>query len=486
MPRSTAATLTLALSGVLVLGSPGRPAAAPSSGLTLSPCEHPPGARCGTLDVFEDRDARAGRTIPLHVVVLPATGASPAPDPIFMLAGGPGQSASAFLQGGVEPFDGFRRSRDLVLVDQRGTGRSNRLPCALFGRPSDPATLFADIFPLEEVRACREALSARADLTKYGTIPAMDDLDDVRAALGYGRINLWGGSYGTFAAQVYMRRHPGRVRAAVLEGAASLDYKLPLPFARGFQNAMERLISDCNADPACSASVPKLREEFEALLARLDREPARFTFRGKPVVMTRGSFLERLRVLIYAPQTSALVPLIVQRAHAGDYETFAKLVALRESALIEGLSMGMYLSVTCSEGLAFATPAEIERATAGTWMGDYRVRTHARACEEWPRAKLPADFIEPVASEAPVLLVAGEFDPVTPPAVAESAASRMPNARVVMVPGASHVTQSPCVEGVIASFLEKGSAKDLDLSCVREGRRPPFPAELPALPDPPS
>lgn len=455
--------------------TPGRPS------LILAPCPDRPGARCGSLQVFEDRDARAGRTLAIRVMVLPATGQQHAPDPVFFLAGGPGQSAiETFAGGDFELPAGIRQTRDIVLVDQRGTGGSNPLKCDLVGRPGDPASLLSDIFPVEEVKSCRQRLEENADLTRYTTRFAMDDLDDVRSALGYERINIWGGSYGTFAAQVYLRQHPERVRSIVMEGVAGFGYKLPLPFARGFQDAMERLIADCSADAGCAARVPDMRKKFEEILSRLSKGPARFTLDGKSIVMTRSAFLERLRLMMYSPELKSFVPLMLQKAWEGDFQPFARTAILISGGLARGVAVGEYLSVTCSEMLAFIEPGEVERATAGTWIGDDRVAKHARACEQWPRAVVPKEFIKPVSSDVPVLVVSGGMDPVTPPSSAESVTRYLSKSRSVVVKYGAHITPHPCVEGLVEKFIIKGNAEGLDTTCVDSIKQPPFASELPS------
>ncbi|HXQ96797.1 MAG TPA: alpha/beta fold hydrolase, partial [Candidatus Limnocylindrales bacterium] len=237
-------------SGVLVQSAP--PQTQDTPAIRLGPCAHPgiyPDARCGILNVFENRSARTGRQISLNVAVLPALGSDSKPDPVFILVGGPGQGAADVYLAGArkDQVASIRAHREVVLVDQRGTGGSHALPCVLYPREAGMQAIFGDLFPADIVRACRDSLSKDADLTQYTTSIAMDDLDDVRAALGYDRINVQGGSYGTRAALVYMRQHPEHVRAVVLEGVAPTDYKLPLPVARAVDHALDRLIEDCVA-----------------------------------------------------------------------------------------------------------------------------------------------------------------------------------------------------------------------------------------------
>src|SRR5215216_3305742 len=241
----------------------------------LRPCtsaEAPTDAYCGKLSVYENRDARTGRRINLNIVVLPSLADDPNADPLFFLAGGPGQAATKFAREVREAFRQVQRERDIVLVDQRGTGKSNPLECR-----SDSNSL-RDVSEPEEVglarlRRCLEGYDA--DVRLYTTPIAMDDLDDVRAHLGYERINLYGGSYGTRAALVYLRRHGDHVRSMILDGVAPTDMRLPLFSARDAQRALDKLLADCEADPACRMTHPGLPARVRVLLQRLEAAPAR-------------------------------------------------------------------------------------------------------------------------------------------------------------------------------------------------------------------
>src|SRR6185369_15826427 len=242
----------------------------------LTPC-HVPGlgeeVLCGTLPVWENRAAASGRKIELNLVVLPARSPNPVPDPLVYFEGGPGYAATAEAAGLAEFLGGIRAERDILLVDQRGTGRSHPLNCAQPGSDDDLQGYLRDLFPLDALRACLPKLDG--DPTLYTSDTAADDLDEVRAYLGYERLNLLGGSYGTRAAQVYMRRHPEHVRSAILDGYVPIDARMPLYIARQSQVALDKLFDDCADDPACRAAFPSPRAELQALLARFEKGPAR-------------------------------------------------------------------------------------------------------------------------------------------------------------------------------------------------------------------
>src|SRR5215471_18088486 len=180
---------------------------------------------CGHYEVFENRQARTGRKIALNIFIVPARAEMREPDPFFALAGGPGQGATeAFPQAAYVRTIAERR--DVVLVDQRGTGKSNPLDCTLLS-VDNPQEVLGAPYSLDRIRSCRADSDRKADTTQYTTSIAADDLDEVRAALGYGRVNVLGGSYGTKAALVYLRRHGEHVRTLTLEAVAPPDFLIP-------------------------------------------------------------------------------------------------------------------------------------------------------------------------------------------------------------------------------------------------------------------
>src|SRR5262249_12328105 len=274
------------------------------------------------------RQSKTGRKISLRVVVAPALADKPAPDPIFYFAGGPGGSAVDTLQrAGKVYLANLRKERDLVFVDQRGTGGSNPLACNLHGDANDVKSYFGPLFSPDTVRECRSQLEKVADLTLYSTATAMEDIDQVRAALGYDKINLYGGSYGATAALAYLRQFPQHVRAVLVLGVAPPDAKLPLPFARGVQHAVDRLFEDCQADEKCREAFPNLRSEFESVVKRLEKEPASFDLPGSTdaskLTLNKDTFREFVRTMLYSPDYSRWLPQMIHQAAEGDFRLFA-------------------------------------------------------------------------------------------------------------------------------------------------------------------
>jgi pimeloyl-ACP methyl ester carboxylesterase len=434
---------------------------------------------CGKLTVFENRETRSGRTIDLNIVVLPAFDQKTKAEPLFDLAGGPGASSAERADFYAGPGKVYRRRHDVVCVDQRGTGKSNRLSIP---REKTPSYYLSEMFPVDYVKQMRQALENRADLTKYTTSIAMDDLDDVRAWLGYDRINLFGASYGTQAALDYMRRHPEHVRSAILLGVAPTDLKVPLHHSESAARAMDLLLGECERDARCHAAFPQIRDDWNNVLAQLEKQAARVEYSppGKAAPTTveiqRGVFGEKIRTWMYDRDKAARIPLIVHRAAQGDFAPFLQ-QAIGPS-IPDFVADGMYLSVTCAEDVPFINQEEAAKLTAGNPFGNYRVFQQTRACGMWPRGEIPTDFLEPVRSNAPVLIFSGNMDPVTPPKYGEEVAKHLPNSRHVIVPEAGHgvdgLTDPGCIDRIAIEFLDKGDAKNLDVSCVERMAPPPF------------
>ncbi len=435
---------------------------------------------CGKLTVFENRQTRTGRTIDLNIVVLPAFDQKTKAEPLFDLAGGPGASSVDRADFYAGPGKDYRRRHDMVLVDQRGTGESNRLA---IWREKTPTYYLSEMFPVDYVRKMRQALEQRADLTKYTTSIAMDDLDDVRAWLGYDRINLFGGSYGTQAALVYMRRHPEHVRSAILLAVAPTDLKMPLHHSESAARAMDLLLSECERDAKCHTAFPQVREDWKNVLAQLEKQPARVEYSppGKSATPTtveiqRGVFGEKIRTWMYDRNRAARIPLIVHHAATGDFGPFLQ-QAIAPS-IPDFVADGMYLSVTCAEDVPFINQEEAAALNANNPFGNYRVFQQTRACSMWPRGEIPADFLEPVHSNAPVLIFSGDMDPVTPPKYGEEVARYLPNSRHVIIPQAGHgvdgLADPGCIDRLTIEFLDKGDARNLDVSCVERMSPPPF------------
>ena len=438
-----------------------------------APGEGPDDALCGKIPVFEDRNGRSGRKIDLKVVVYPALSRTPQPDPLFVLVGGPGAGAADLSEVMVGAFREIRTERDLVFVDQRGTGESNGLECDFDALNLD--SVLGDAAVIDRLRECMEGYDA--DLRLYTTPVAMDDLDEVRAALGYSSVNLWGGSYGTRAALVYLRRHGEHVRSAVLDGAVPLALKLPLSFPEDAQRAIDLTIDACEGSAACRESFPEVRRKLEAVLRRLARRPEPVRLKhprtGRPLEfeLRREVFTGALRAALYSSQDAALVPMLVEQAYDGD---FAGVLAFGDAADTQ-LSLGMFFSVVCAEDAPWFESEERGAAPPEGFLDSSTAERWKEVCGFWPRGAVPDNYREPVRSDVPALVLSGQLDPVTPPRWGERVTEGLANALHVVVPGVAHGTSgSGCVPSLVADFVAQGSADGLDAECVANLRRAPF------------
>lgn len=448
--------------------------------VTLKTCDNPTltsDALCGKYEVFEDRVNRTGRKLALNLVLLPATSAKPSPDALFYLAGGPGAGATNYA--GEKFMANLRHNRDVVLVDQRGTGGSNPLNCPPIGSRQDMRGYFGEVFPLAAVRACRAELEKIADLKLYTTSVAMDDLDEVRAALGYDRINVYGGSYGSTAALVYLRQHPEHVRVVAIFGIAPPAAKIPLSFARGVQDSIDRLFADCAATQDCRTAYPAVAEELRKILTQFDGGPVEvsaanvYTGDTQKVTVTRDAFVDAIRQLLYVPNAASALPALIHLGAQGNLGPLIGTAFQVVSQIDSKISRGMQFSVICGEDIPFITDDDLKQSNANSFYGDARTRPTIRACGEWPRASVPASFLKPITGDAPVLMISGALDPVTPPWIAEAAARSLTHSKVVTIKNGTHSSYE-CIEDLVAAFIDKGTTEGIDYSCVDKIERPPF------------
>ncbi len=448
--------------------------------LTLAACRLPgleTAARCGTYEVWEDRAARRGRRIPIHVAVVPARARTHEPDPVFVFAGGPGQGAVALAQEVMPLFARLNDTRDVVFVDQRGTGESNPLDCG-DDEEQPLQSLFEDALPQEVVRRCLATLDA--DPRLYITSIAVEDLDEVRAALGYDRLNLWGGSYGTRTALEFLRRHGAHVRTMVLDGVAPATMKMPLSFVADGEAALARMVAGCQAQPACRAAYPHLAATIEDLRDALAARPERaaiedpLTGERETIQVNENVFLSGLFRPLYVAELASLLPHGIAAAAEGDFNPLLAQNLEFADNVAENLSLGMHLSVVCSEDVPRITDADLASIDQA-FFGRALVDDFVRACRLWPKGPVPKDYYDPVRSDVPALLLSGGLDPATPPRHAAHAAATLPNARHFVAPQIGHgVSMHGCAPRLIESFVRAGSAKGLDGKCLQRIPRPLF------------
>ncbi len=430
--------------------------------------------RCGSVDRPLDPAQPAGPRIELHYVVVPATARRKFDDPVFLLAGGPGQSAIALAGATLPLLARLANRRDTVFVDQRGTGRSAPLDCAV-PRHAPLAEQLDTGNALALMQRCREALTKlpHGDLRFYTTTLAVDDLDAVRRAIGAARINIVGASYGTRVGLELLRRHPQAVRRAVLDGVAPPDMVLPVSFSTDNQAAFDALV----------AVTPGLRRDWDALLARLPVETAvvhPVTGRPETLTIKRDTALAAVRGPLYVPALASALPAALAGAAAGRFDGLVGLATALGGGRGPQLAMGMHFSVVCAED---APRLDVATDPPGADFGDSFAALYRGVCAQWPRGEVPADFTQMPAAQSPVLLLSGGIDPATPPRHgARVAAALGAKARHVVVPHAGHgVLAIGCMRDVLFRFVAADTDADaLAVAADCAARMPrPTPFALP-------
>ena len=434
-------------------------------------------AQCGSYEVAEDPAHPDGRRIKLNIAwIAPDDDAEVAPDPVFLLAGGPGQSATENYPQVAPAFRDVLKHRNVVLVDQRGTGKSNPLQCES-GKdlPYDAG--------LEAVTAqtarCRDELSKSADLRFYTTTDAVRDLDAVRQALGVAQLNLLGISYGTRVAQQYALRHPESTRTLVLDSVAPNTLILGNDFAANLERALDLQFGRCEQSPACTQALGHPRAQLDALMAKLRTDPPKVRYRdaatgvSKEETLSADAVAGLMRLYAYMPLASSLLPLQLHEAAQGRYDGLMALTRMLGDSVAGQMAMGMQLSVVCSED-AFGLKSD--PSLDGTLLGNQFSDFIGAQCAIWPKGTMPADFHQPLRGKVPALVLEGEFDPVTPPRYGEEVVKTLPNGRLFVLKGQGHnVIGAGCMPKLFAQFLESADAKALDGKCLDTlGYVPPF------------
>ena len=475
--------IALILSCALVAGC-----AAPSDtglrrgAITLTECrlkDLPSAAWCGEWTVPENHDLPEGRQIKLHVAVLPAYVRARAPDPLLLLAGGPGQAASDLGKLALV-FDAVRRARDIVLIDQRGTGRSHPFACKTLDT-LDPVAAMMQVAPdPAKLREC--AVAFDGDPRQYTTPAFVRDLEAVRAALGVEQVNLWGGSYGSRVALAYLRAHPDRIRSAIVDGVAPTSMRILFEALTNGEAQLARTILDCGANAACNAAYPRLNSDWKKLAQDYASE------RQVTIVHPRTGIPKSmavdflaidgaLRTLLYSAEYSALIPELITRATAGDLAPLFAAALRIVGDLGQGMNMGLQLSVVCAEDGARLDSGDVARTRAHPIVATVLERINL-ACNAWPRGAVLPAFHRPTASDRPVLIFSGGLDPVTPAANGELVAQTLGQATHIVAPGYAHlVSPFGCAPKLVARFIDDGGAAHLPEDCknaLRASVRPPY------------
>jgi pimeloyl-ACP methyl ester carboxylesterase len=437
-------------------------------------------AQCGTLEVAEDPGRPDGRRISLALAWVPTDNTAD-PDPVFMLAGGPGQGARDSYPQVATAFREILRKRHVILLDQRGTGGSNAMVCrdeegrSAVSESVEDSPASAAAF----ARRCLQQVSKTADPRLYTTSVAVQDLDAVRAALGVERLNLVGISYGTRVAQHYLRAYPERVRSVVLDGVVPNALVLGSEHARNLEASLDLQFARCRETPACAARLGAPRENFARLAAELRAAPRTLRYRDafsgeeKTDALTYGHLASVVRLYAYAPMVAAMLPLTLHEAAAGRAEPLMAQAQMILGQVSEQITHGMQLSVMCSED---APRLRVDPADAQSVLGTEFIEFTLAQCAEWPRGALPEDFHAALQSDAPVLLLSGEFDPVTPPRYGEQVLEGLSRGRHLLLRGQGHnVIGVGCTPRLAARFIDTADAAALDAGCLDKlAYAPPF------------
>jgi pimeloyl-ACP methyl ester carboxylesterase len=376
--------------------------------------------------------------------------------------------------------DALRDRRDLVLIEQRGTGQPNGLHCE---PPASAVDLMGRLFDPDRLAACRDQLSLRADLTRYTTTLAAADYDRILQSLRYRQVNVWGASYGTRLGLEMARRFPGRVRTLLLESVVPMTFTWPASGAGDLDAALDALIDDCAADEECSRAFPTFAQDVVTAFARLRgtaplvdvRDPATGTILRVPFSATDLAYATR--GLLYGNDALSL-PLFFADAARGRYEAFAQAYVNRARGLDREIARGVHLGVYCAEDLPFVDWLRAMGDAAGSRIGSYLLDEYRRACELWPQAAIPSWFRDPIPISVPSLLMSGRRDPVTPPRTAEETARTMSRARVLVWKYGAHGTDGlidrECWTHLVREFIDGADPDRLSIACMDEDPRRPF------------
>jgi len=477
----------LVLAGMIVGCAGTRPESESGQKISLKPCHlSAPGsterlsAQCGSLTVFENHAARSGRQIELRIAMIPAISRTPEPDPVLYITGGPGGASTQDFVATSSAFDRMNEKRDILMVDQRGTGQSHPLECEA---PEEELDFENETLLKAEIERCIDQIDG--DPRFYSTQAAVQDLDQVRSAMGYEKLNIYGVSYGSRVAQTYLRSYPQHVRTVILDGVLPQDEALGVSVASDAQKTLDAVFARCAADVDCSEAFPGLPDALAALLERVAKEPVAVElynpYTGEPTeeIFTQGKLGTAIRLFSYRSETAALLPLLIHDAHTtGDLSRLAAQSMIVTEQLQGSINYALHNSVVCTEDAPFLRQegkfVGNEQAEKNAYLGGFYQQLEG-ICRNWPTAEIPSDFKTLVRSEIPVLLLSGELDPVTPQDNAEHISEELPNSLHLVGPGQGHgLIMRGCTHKVAADFVERGTVDGLDTDCVQDLKPDPF------------
>lgn len=471
--------------GLILLANSGYAQDEPAADLVLEDCRISVGpgspgipARCGNFVRPLDPDDDGKGTIDLKVAVVPALSLEPATDPLVPIAGGPGQSSILFYAGWSHAFERIRQHRDILLIDQRGTGESAPMACDIDediveGKYSEEQTL-------ELTEECIAVLPH--DPRFFTTSVAVRDLEALRQALGYGQLNLYGISYGTRVAQHFARQFPDSTRTVIIDGVVPPQLPLGPDIATESQKAIDRVFGRCAEDPACNARFPDIHDDFALVRGALAEEAVTVaiqhpvTAKRELVDFSEDHLAAAVRLLLYSPRTVALLPLVISEAADGNFTPLAAQFHMVVASLSESLSIGMHNAVMCTEDVPFIDWAAVDYdAISATYMGPVQLEAIRTMCSVWPQGVLDEHFHEPLATDKPVLLLSGGADPITPAAFAELAAVGLSNHWHIEGVDQGHgLAAVGCMPRIIGEFVAVAALSDDSDDCMENAFVMPF------------
>ncbi|MBR7747691.1 alpha/beta hydrolase [Undibacterium baiyunense] len=432
----------------------------------------PQEVKCGQIQRALDPAKPDGKKIDVHYVILPSKDRNKLPDAVFLLAGGPGQSAVEAAGFGDSILGKLNRRRDLVFVDQRGTGKSASLKC-------DELEINDKILDNEgaykATADCMQSLQKlpHGDLKFYSTSIVVQDLEAIRIAQNYSAVNLVGVSYGTRVGLEYLRQYPQSVRRLVIDGVVPPDLSL---LGTNAQAALEGVFADCAKNTRCNTAYPDLAGTWKRLL---DSTPRQFTYTNSRLLtsvttkIAREDMIGMILKALYSPAMTSVLPYAITQADKGKLDALLTMTGSFNQPGPGGLTLGMHYSVWCGEAYTNPRPANAitDQFTARS------AEMYDRICATWPRADIPKEFYTVPTAKSPVLLLSGGIDPVTPIRNGDQVAKALgTKARHITIENVGHgVLGQGCVRDLVNKFLAAKTddeALALDVSCVRQIPRP--------------
>ncbi len=439
-------------------------------------------AECAEWQRPLDPEAPDGEQITLFVARLASTAIDPAGDAFTVINGGPGGSSVDMMvdMGGI--LRPFTRERDVIVIDQRGTGRSAPMSCEALTDTADDVTVE---MVTQLTQDCLEDVPH--DPRFFTTSVAVRDIEALREALGYEQLSVYGVSYGTRVAQHYAQQYPDATRALVIDSVVPLEHALGSQIAIHSQTTLDSLFDRCLENSACSNQFPNVAEDFHRVAEELRRAPKPLQIQhpvtGVPTDMevSYGHLAILVRLALYAPPSAALLPLIIdEAANNNNYLPIAANGLRMMNSLTQSINYGMHNAVMCTEDAPFYDDTTVDfDAMAATYLGAQMYETLAAMCEVWPAGFADENIKQALESNVPTLVLSGEFDPITPPAWGDQVMPGLSNAVHLVAPGQGHgVFPQGCLPRVVLEFVENPDPEAVDGTCTQHLSTHPFFVDL--------